>query len=823
MAALTRAGSRAASRAAGRAADPAGQQQVLVEDYLEPRVRIPADMIRCVLAVTEIALLFGLAVLAGNTATGVDVDIMGVSQHLPSGVLRLIGYAGSLAILVLPVALAIRLCLLRQFRRLAEAVLTGGVAVGLVALVNLVLGVPALRHVNSALHATGAASHGAAVSHGATLDGYLAGLVAYVTVVGLRGHARWRPAYLTGIAFYGLASLADSQVTVLSLLITVLAGSAIGSGLRYALGTRSARPTAADIAAALSDAQAPIVAIRRVSNGGSEVRKYAATGSDGSRLNITVFDRDQQAADWFYRLYRRVRVKAPVSRSAPLTLEGAVERQALLIYATEDAGVRTPRLHSMSRVGPDAAALATDHVDGVTLAECGAATTDEQLRRVWDTVLTLHRRGVTHRALTAERILLVPPASGDGQRTEVVLLEPGNGDVAATDLQTRLDLVQLIAQTALLVGPDRAADLVVEKMNRADLAGLVPLLQPVALFRSTRAALRGRKGVLTALRKRLLAAAPEEQVPPVQLERIRPRTLITLIAGVFALFLLAGQLAHVSFGKLVSHASPAWTVIALGLSAVTYLGATLSLSGFVLERLSPVRTFLVQLAGSFVILVTPAAVGGVALNVRYLRRTKLSATDAAASVGVGQVISFLIYAVLLLICAAITGTSHTVKVPGWTFIALATVVGLVLIALAVPAGRRLLLSRLGAAAGQVIPRLLDVAQQPTKLLQGVGGALLVTIAYILCLAASVKAIGGPVPPLASVAVVFLTGSAVGSLFPTPGGIGAVEAAMSAGLIAAGVPGSKAFTAVLLYRTVTFWLPVLVGWFAMQYLQRRDVL
>jgi lysylphosphatidylglycerol synthase-like protein len=187
------------------------------------------------------------------------------------------------------------------------------------------------------------------------------------------------------------------------------------------------------------------------------------------------------------------------------------------------------------------------------------------------------------------------------------------------------------------------------------------------------------------------------------------------------------------------------------------------------------------------------------------------------------VISFLIYAVLLLICAAVTGTSHTVKVPGWTFIALAIVVGLVLVALAVPAGRKLLLSRLAAAAGQVVARLLDVAQQPTKLAQGVGGALLVTIAYILCLAASVKAIGGPVPPLASVAVVFLTGSAVGSLFPTPGGIGAVEAAISAGLIAAGVPGSKAFAAVLLYRTVTFWLPVPVGWFAMQYLQRRDVL
>jgi len=45
---------------------------------------------------------------------------------------------------------------------------------------------------------------------------------------------------------------------------------------------------------------------------------------------------------------------------------------------------------------------------------------------------------------------------------------------------------------------------------------------------------------------------------------------------------------------------------------VTYVGATFELAGFVLERLNLVRTFLAQLAGSFVALVTPAAVGGVA-------------------------------------------------------------------------------------------------------------------------------------------------------------------------------------------------------------------
>jgi uncharacterized membrane protein YbhN (UPF0104 family) len=38
-----------------------------------------------------------------------------------------------------------------------------------------------------------------------------------------------------------------------------------------------------------------------------------------------------------------------------------------------------------------------------------------------------------------------------------------------------------------------------------------------------------------------------------------------------------------------------------------------------------------------------------------------------------------------------------------------------------------------------------------------------------------------------------------------------------------MPTAQAITAVLLFRTVTFWLPVLAGWVSLHYLQRRDVL
>jgi uncharacterized membrane protein YbhN (UPF0104 family) len=300
--------------------------------------------------------------------------------------------------------------------------------------------------------------------------------------------------------------------------------------------------------------------------------------------------------------------------------------------------------------------------------------------------------------------------------------------------------------------------------------------------------------------------------------------VVTLVAVVFAAYILAAELAKHSLGDVLRHANWSWTAAALVLSALTYAGATWSLTGWVPERLRLARTFLAQIACSFVTLVTPAAVGGAALNVRYLRRAGVAPADAVASVGVSQVVALALHLILLAIFAALTGTLHhtDIRPPDWTYIALAVLVGVVLIVLAVPAGRRLLLGRLGSTFGQAIPRLMEIAQQPAELAKGVGGSLLVTAAYIGCLEVSVRAFGGSLP-IVAVAVVYLTGNAIGSAVPTPGGIGAVEAALSAGLTAAGLPGAVALSSVLLFRTVTFWLPVPVGWLALNYMQRHDAL
>ena len=797
---------------------------IQVSDHLERRIRKPVDALRCVITCIVLIAAVVAAVSASATTAGAETDLVGASQRLPHSLIVVVPELARFGLLILPLALAVTQLIRRQVRRLIEAAATGVGAGALAEVINIVLERPfAARLYYPIIMAHPGTSHVDA------LDPYLVGLVAFVTMIGLTGRPGWRNALTLSIGVYVIVQLAASnttRVSVLTILITLLTGHAIGLAVRYAAGSVSQRPSARDIAAALStrrsgrarhDRDLTVTAIRRVPPprpDGPGSRHYEVTGQDGSQLDVVVFDRDQQAAGTFYQLYRWVRVQGQVSRTAPLSVDRAVERRALLTYATEDAGVPTPRLLTLVRVGPEAAVLAYDHCEGTTLAERNSACTDAELGRVWDAVTRLHAHHVAHRGLTADRIVF----AAEGR---VMLLDPGDGDVAASDLQLRLDLAQLIAEVALVVGPEKSARLAVDRVDGHELVAVLALLQPVALVRSTRHALRRRRDVLPAVRKVLLAAVPDGEVVPMQLERIRPRALLTLVASVAAVYLLAGELAKASLGSALRAADWRWGLVALGLSAVTYAGAALSVSGFVTEKLGFIRTVLVQLASSFVTLVTPAAVGGVALNVRYLQRRRIPSPVAVASIGLSQVVALALHLLLIAVFAALTGAGdkNPIHAPTWSYFAVGGLIGLAGVALALPAGRRLVRARLSPTFGQVLPRLVEIAQRPAKLAEGIGGALLLSVSYIFCLAASVAAFGSSVP-IAKIGFVYLTGSAVGSIIPTPGGLGAVEALLTAGLIAAGVPAGVAGASVLLFRLLTFWLPVPFGWVALNYLERQ---
>ena len=254
-------------------------------------------------------------------------------QHLARGLVAPLHSLAFIALLVLPVALAIRLGWIGQLRRLVEATAIGVIAGGVTVACDAILRLGSLTQVYNALARSGAPSGST------TLDPYLAGLAAFLTVIGMADRRRWRLWFWLAIGFYCLTSLAleHETSTVLSLLITLLLGAAIGSGLRYAIGTNTDRPSAAEIATAVSLAAAPIVEIRRVPDSRTDSRRYTAVGADGACLDVIVFDRDQQAADALYRIYRRLRLTSQAARSAPVTVSRAIERGSLMAFAVEDA------------------------------------------------------------------------------------------------------------------------------------------------------------------------------------------------------------------------------------------------------------------------------------------------------------------------------------------------------------------------------------------------------------------------------------------------------------------------------------------------------
>jgi uncharacterized protein (TIRG00374 family) len=138
--------------------------------------------------------------------------------------------------------------------------------------------------------------------------------------------------------------------------------------------------------------------------------------------------------------------------------------------------------------------------------------------------------------------------------------------------------------------------------------------------------------------------------------------------------------------------------------------------------------------------------------------------------------------------------------------------------ISIPTVRDWLGRRIKPIVRQVVPRFTSLANQPLKLTSGVVGVVVLNIAYIGALYASVRAFA-PDAPLAPVAVVYLAGSIIGQAAPTPGGLGAVEAALAAGLTAAGIDAGVAVSATLLFRLMTFWLPTIPGWLAFRNLQR----
>lgn len=231
------------------------------------------------------------------------------------------------------------------------------------------------------------------------------------------------------------------------------------------------------------------------------------------------------------------------------------------------------------------------------------------------------------------------------------------------------------------------------------------------------------------------------------------------------------------------------------------------------HRLRFRQTLLVQLAGGFASRLLPAGLGGLTLNVQYLRKSKHTLSEALAVAGMNNSLGFvahmlLLAGIVLLVPEARPQDVELHALPSWVYIGLGVVGVLVVWALTIQRVRRYLYH----LTSDTVRHFAAYRRHPQKLLGAFGCALLVTACYVSVLWLCAHAIGEPLDPLQAF-IIFSAGMLVGTATPTPGGLIGAEAGLAAGSMAYGVESTHAIAIALLYRLITYWLPMLPGFVA----------
>jgi uncharacterized membrane protein YbhN (UPF0104 family)/tRNA A-37 threonylcarbamoyl transferase component Bud32 len=817
---------------------------VRIVDTPEARVHHPADLVGLLLSAVGIAVVCVLAVYAQNTTTGVAEDVQGIASIVRRLLFVPVAVLEGLITFVVPIAVLVELGLRRLVRQALESV--AGAVLGVVAALVTTWLVETFA-VDTLRVAYSVVSRGALV---VTVPALLTGAAALLTVAGTRDRRRtvrlgWNLLWLgLGVA------LVTGAITVPGALMTVLLGRLVGLALRYASGVESERAYGAALVDGVRRAGFEPVRLVRVRDataqhaGGdehlagqaadlasqaltrhSDHRVYAMTTAEHERFDVLVLDGDRQVVGLLLRFWRSMRLRGIDGRTV-LSLRQVAERASLLSYAAASAGVATPRLLAMAE-SEDSMLLVHEHVpDAVPLADVPPeAVSDDVLDAVWEQLRTAHQAGLAHRALTADVVLVRRPDVDAGRpEPEALLIGWEQGDVASSELARRVDVSQMLALLALIVGAGRAVGSAARVLPDELLATTGPLLQTIALPRATRELARAHKGVLAEVREALLERLPQTDVEPESLVRFGARTVLTLALTIAAGIVVITTINFQEITGALADAEPWWALVAFGSGMATFVGAALALVAFSPVKLPLWRATLVQCAAAFVALVAPAGVGPAALNLRMLTRRGVSSTLAAATVGLVQVSGFLTTLLLLLVLSLVSGTGSALQLPSTTVL---TAIAVVLVAagaaLLVPAARRWVAARAVPLWRQTWPRLVQLLAQPRRFAVAAVGNLIMTLGYLGAFAASLAAFGQHLS-LIDLALIYLIGNTAGALIPTPGGLGTIEATLIAALIRpGGVPTAIATSVVVLFRALTFWGRIPFGWLAMRVLQRAGEL
>lgn len=305
------------------------------------------------------------------------------------------------------------------------------------------------------------------------------------------------------------------------------------------------------------------------------------------------------------------------------------------------------------------------------------------------------------------------------------------------------------------------------------------------------------------------------------------RQIIVLVLLALAVYVLIPQFGDFrSSWQIVRHpVNPVYVYAAIALTFLTYPIAALTYRFLAFHKIPLGRTTLIQIAAMFANRLLPAGIGALGVNYLYLRRERHQPAQAASAVGVNNIMGLAGHS--LLTAAGLLFFADRLNVPDIPLTSqIKTQIFIAAIFLLLAAGiiwlARVNRNRLKQALLSFRKELLQYRRRLQALVSALFTSMTLTICNVLSFTACLLSLDIHLPFI-TVFIIFSVGVVAAISTPTPGGLGGFEAGLAAGLLANDIAPASALAAALLYRLISFWLPLLAGAPAIVVCQRRKLL
>lgn len=531
---------------------------------------------------------------------------------------------------------------------------------------------------------------------------------------------------------------------------------------------------------------------------------------------LELYGMHQSSRGGLHQLWRWLAMRSSENVSIFASLHRSIEHRALMAMAADRVAVAasTPLVYAELDRGWQLFAHSVERGTPLPLSDPDETDPDT----IWRSLEVLHDHQICHGDLRGTEIRI---AGGNA-----LFAGFGFAELGTTRARVDSDTAQLLLTSSAVFGPERAVRAALAAVGPERVISACGRLTRSAQPRQMRKSIPGSVQLMEQIRDEAADQTGTDDIRLARVTRIGRNQIVQLVLLIGLVYVGYPYLAQAPlFVDELRSANWGWAAAGLAFASTRYLGAAASLRACAGSPVSWRDLLTMQVANVFTATTTPAGVGGLALSVRFLQKTGLGAVRATAAVTLQQTVQLATHLSLVVVFSLLAGRNAELSrfMPSsavlWVVVvSLAAAVGL---AFAIPMIRRWLINELGPQLAGVGTELLTLARDPARLLTIVFGCGLTTVGAGLALWAAVKAFSGSVDFVA-VTIVTMVGGTLASAAPTPGGVGAVEAALMGGLTAFGATAAIAVPAVLLYRVTTTWLPVAIGWPLLRSLQRRDL-